>query len=264
MAAVRTILHTVLFWTYLVLALPVYFVPAALIYLVTLPFDPNGKWLHLYTSFWCGHHVAVNPMWKLRITGRHHIQKNTPYVLCANHQSAGDIAVLFNLYVPYKFVSKYQNFHVPFIGWTMHLNRYVRLVRGDRDSVTVMFAECKNWLRRGVPVLMFPEGTRSRDGQFLPFKIGAFRLARDAGVAVVPIVIDGTLEALPRDAVLRQKGLVSIRVDVGEPIESKDFPDDLALCEAVRERMLTMQRAIWAERGLPVKDDGQVGEAEAA
>jgi 1-acyl-sn-glycerol-3-phosphate acyltransferase len=246
---VRTALHTTLFWTYVVLLLPPLFVVATLVLAVTLPFDKNRRILHYYTSFWCGHNVRLNPMWRLSVEGREHLDPNKAYVLCSNHQSAGDIPVLFNIYFPFKWVSKRTNFFVPFIGWAMYLNQYVGLVRGDVRSVARMMGECRRWLARGVSIMMFPEGTRSRTGALLPFKPGPFRLAISAKVPVVPIVLDGTLEALPPGLVLPQKRIVRIRVVVGAPIESSAYANIEELTSAVRERMLAMQREIWAARG---------------
>ncbi len=245
----RTALQTTLFWAYLALCLPVFFVPALVIFLVTFPFDRNGRILHLYTCFWCSQHLWTNPYWRLDVQGREHVDRAKPYVLASNHLSAGDVAVLFALFLPFKFVSKHQNFWVPFLGWNMYLNRYVRLVRGDATSVKAMMSKCREWLDRGVSIMMFPEGTRSRTGHLLPFRAGAFRLAKEAGVAVVPIVIDGTFEAVPTDGVLRQRRAMIIRVRVCEPVESRDYDDAQALSDAVRARMAETQKELWKLRG---------------
>ena len=151
--------------------------------------------------------------------------------------------------LPYKFVSKHQNFYVPLIGWNMYMNRYIRLRRGDGASVREMVAACLMWLKRGVSIMMFPEGTRSRTGVMLPFKLGAFRLAADAGVPVVPIVIDGSREALPVDGVMRQFGRLDVRVRILDPVDPKDYADPQALADAVRAKMEVAQRELWALRG---------------
>lgn len=245
-----TALVTVVFWTYVALAMPIFFAVALAIFVVTFPFDRNGKVLHLFTCFWGVQYVWCFPKFRLRIEGRENIEPGKAYVLCSNHQSGGDIPVMFGLFKQFKFVSKAEIFKVPFLGWNMVLNRYVRLVRGQTSSIARMMTTCRFWLDRGVSIMMFPEGTRSLDGKMLPFRLGAFTLAKDAGVPVVPIVLDGTLEALPKDGVLRNSGIHHVRVRIGKPIPSTDYPDAEALREAVRERM----SATLAElRGQPVE-----------
>lgn len=243
----RTALVTAVFWAYVVLALPVFFAGALAIFLVTSPFDRTGRLLHLYTCLWAVQYVWVFPKFRLRVLGRENIDRRGTYVLVSNHQSAGDIPVMFALFRHFKFVSKHQMFRVPFLGWNMFLNRYVRLVRGNHRSVAVMMATCRRWLDRGVSIMMFPEGTRSRDGAMLPFKAGAFILAHEAGVPVVPIVVDGTLDALPKDGILRGRRAHDIRLRIGAPIDSRSFADDRALLEAVRATMLRMQGEIRGE-----------------
>jgi 1-acyl-sn-glycerol-3-phosphate acyltransferase len=229
--------------------MPVFFVGALAVFLVTLPFDRNGRILHSYTCFWGGHYVLINPMWRFDLRGRKNIEPGKAYVYCANHQSSGDIPVLFATMLEFKFVSKHSNFKAPFLGWNMSLNRYIRLVRGDAASGAKMLAECKAWLERGVSVMMFPEGTRSKTGYMLPFKQGAFVLAKEAGVPVVPIVIDGSFEAVPPDWVLRQKGVVDVRVRIGAPIDPASFPDARAFSDAVRDAMQAVQKDLWRMRG---------------
>jgi 1-acyl-sn-glycerol-3-phosphate acyltransferase len=245
----HTALHTLLFWAWMLAALPIFFVPALVIWLVTLPFDRNGRILHLYTCIWSGQHVWTNPLWRLDVAGLEKVDRNKTYILASNHLSMGDIAVLFALMLPFKFVSKQQNFMIPFIGWNMYFNRYIGLRRGDAKSIREMLKTCRAWLDRGVSVMMFPEGTRSVTGVMLPFKVGAFKLAKDAGVDVVPIVLDGTREALPKDGVLRQWGVLPIRVRVCDPVKSSDYADARALCNEVRARMEDAQRTLWEMRG---------------
>src|SRR5207248_2172390 len=131
-------------------------------------------------------------------------------------------------------------------GWNMRLNRYVGLVRGDKQSIEKMAAACHEWLRRGVSVMIFPEGTRSPDGRLLPFKPGAFRIARDAGVPILPIVIDGTHDALPKHSPLLIKQIARVRVKVLDPVDVTRYGSVEASSDAVRailERELAALRA---------------------
>ena len=119
-------------------------------------------------------------------------------MLTPNHQSQVDILVLFTLFRHFKWVAKSEAFQIPFIGWNMSLNRYIKLRRGDSGSAAAMLRVCRDNLSAGSSVAIFPEGTRSRDGRLRPFKHGAFSLAVDAGVPVVPIVVDGERMLVPR------------------------------------------------------------------
>ena len=147
-------------------------------------------------------------------------------MLVSNHQSLGDILVLFGLWRPFKWVSKASNFNIPFIGWNMRLNRYVQLVRGDKESIATMMRTCEEWLRRGVPLLLFPEGTRSPDGQVKAFKDGAFRLSIAERVPLIPIALAGTADILPKHGwVLR--GMAHCRVRVLPPVDPAPFGEDV-------------------------------------
>jgi len=172
---------------------------AILVWLVTLPFDRNRRLLHLYGSWWAMRYIDPIPGWRMKYEGTENIDPKKTYVFVANHSSYWDIFVLYGLYKPFKFVSKESIFNIPFIGLNMYLNQYVRIERGDMKSIKAMMATCKEWLKRGASILLFPEGTRSEDGEIKNFRDGAFRLAIDLNLPVIPIVIDGTYKILPKN-----------------------------------------------------------------
>ena len=224
---------SVLFWAYFALSSMVLFLIALAIWLLTLPVDRNGRALHAYSCFWAAHYLYVNPLWRLTVEKRAPIDRSRAFVIVSNHQSFADILVLYGTYLPFKWVSKSSVFKVPFVGWNMVLNRYVPLVRGDKTSIEKMAAQCRYWLARGVSVLIFPEGTRSKDGSLGPFKLGAFRLAREAKVDVLPIVLDGTADALPKHGVVLSTR-ARCRVRILEPLSVAADPTDEAAAERVR------------------------------
>src|SRR6185312_193830 len=168
---------SVAYWAFIGITCVVFFAGALLVWLVTLPFDRRRVVLHLYSSAWASFYVYVNPLWRLRVSGRDRLPWHGSAVLVANHASLIDILVLFALFRPFKWVSKQEIFKVPLIGWNMRLNDYVPLVRGSGASVRKMMEHCDRLLAAGSPVLMFPEGRRTSDGSLLPFKNGAFELA---------------------------------------------------------------------------------------
>ena len=225
-----------LFWAVIVLTCPVFFAGALLVWAVTAPFDRRKVALHLYSSAWAVCYVRLNPLWRLRTTGRGLLPWRGPAMLVANHASLIDILVLFDLFRPFKWVSKAEIFRVPVIGWNMRLNGYVPLVRGSGESVRRMLARCGELLDAGSPVLIFPEGRRTDDGTLQPFRNGAFDLAVRHGVPVFPIAVHGTHHALPkRGLVLREH--VDARVEVLPPLDPADYADAVALRDAARERI---------------------------
>jgi 1-acyl-sn-glycerol-3-phosphate acyltransferase len=229
-----------LFWAFIGLSSIVLFPVAVLIWAVTAPIDKRLVVLHRFTCFWASLYTWLNPAWRVRVIGREKIRRDATYVMIANHQSFLDILVMFRLFVHFKWVSKIEMFRIPLIGWNMALNRYVKLRRGDRQSVTRMMQACAETLREGSSILIFPEGTRSADGRLQAFKLGAFTLAQANRVPILPIVIEGTADALPkRGFVLRGRHAIRVRVLEEVPYESfADKPIDVVI-DQIRSRFIT-------------------------
>jgi 1-acyl-sn-glycerol-3-phosphate acyltransferase len=157
-----------------------------------------------------------------------------PAVLISNHQSAVDIVAAMGLHHPFKFVAKASLFKLPLVGWMMSLMRYVPVERGHVHAMDRMLEDCRWWLRRGVAVLIFPEGTYAPPGQPLPFKRGAFRLAIEERVPVVPVVLEGTTDILEGDGPwMHPRASVRVRVLTPLPAESLGS-DEGALAARVR------------------------------
>jgi 1-acyl-sn-glycerol-3-phosphate acyltransferase len=226
------------YWALICVTCPVFFVGAVLIFLVTLPFDRRKVVLHQYSCAWAWFYIVINPMWHVKVTGKEHLGWRGPSVIVANHASLIDILVLFGLFRPFKWVSKAENFKIPFVGWNMHMNGYVSLVRGDRESVVKMLGRCSKLLAKGSPVLFFPEGTRSKDGNLRPFKDGAFELAIQHGVPVIPGAVHGTGSALPKHGMVLKEH-VDAWVQVMDPLDPAQYGSVDALREAARERIET-------------------------
>ncbi|MGH2754212.1 MAG: lysophospholipid acyltransferase family protein [Actinomycetota bacterium] len=213
---------SILYWAFFCLSLPLGFAGALLVYLVTFPFDRHQRALHRYTCAWGMFYIAANPIWSVRVTGRDKILRRGAAVIVANHASLIDILVLFGLYRQFKWVSKASNFKLPIIGWLMRLNRYVHLVRGDRASVIAMMNRCRELLGQRIPVLIFPEGTRSATKGLQGFKDGAFTLAMESGAPVIPIAVHGTGEALPKHGLILRRRM-DAHVEVLDPIDPARF-----------------------------------------
>ena len=224
-----------LFWTFLGVTSILLFPVAVLVWAVTRPFDPRLRALHQFTCFWASLYTWANPAWPVTVTGRAKIARDEAYVMVANHLSLLDILVLFRLFEHYKWVSKVENFRIPFIGWNMRLNDYIELRRGDRASVVQMLRQCLATLAGGSSIMIFPEGTRSADGRMRSFKTGAFEIALAAKRPILPIAIEGTARALPKRGLVLQ-GRHPIRVTILDPLPYSAFAgDDVnALTERVR------------------------------
>ena len=178
-------------------ALCLIFLPiVAIVFVVTRPFDKARYWPG-YTFRRIPYvHRLVNPHWKFNITGSFPANPRKPYVVVCNHQSFVDMLLLSQLPWEMKWMSKESLFKVPVAGWMMRMAGDIEIERGDARSALRALRECQRKLEMKVSVMMFPEGTRSRSGELAEFKDGAFKLAIDAGVEVLPIVLNGTYNAL--------------------------------------------------------------------
>jgi 1-acyl-sn-glycerol-3-phosphate acyltransferase len=244
---IRRRLYSTGFWSFLTLSSIALFPVAVVLWVVTAPLDRRKALLHRFTCFWASLYTWLNPAWPLTIDGRHKIERRRPYVMVSNHLSLLDILVLFRLFTHFKWVSKIENFRVPFIGWNMSLNGYIKLRRGDRRSVARMMQHCAKTLRTGSSVMMFPEGTRSPSGELRSFKPGAFELALTTRAPILPIVVEGTADALPkRGFVLR--GRHPIRITVLDPLPYESFAGQTA--EQLTERVRALIAAHLGEKQL--------------
>lgn len=204
----------ILFWSFFVISSTILCALGLVLRIVTAPFDPNRRVLQQFSCFWASLYIWCNPFWSVeKIEGLENVDRKKAYVMVANHQSMADILILFRTFLHFKWVSKKSLFKVPLLGWNMWLNGYLGIERGDEKSREVLINKAKQWLRMGSSILFFPEGTRSKDGKLQPFKPGAFRLALETGHDILPIVIRGTLHAIPKHSLLLHgKSRMSLKV----------------------------------------------------
>jgi len=169
------------------------------------------------------------------------LQPGRPYVFMPNHSSMVDIwAVFVAIPATFRFIAKKQLSRIPLFGWAMSAGRFIFIDRQNAASARRTVAEASRRIRSGQSVVIFPEGTRTRDGRLLPFKKGGFHLAMDSGVDIVPVAIKGSREIMPRGAALIRAGTVT--VEVGEPIPTAGLTngDREALIAKVRARVAEM------------------------
>jgi 1-acyl-sn-glycerol-3-phosphate acyltransferase len=195
----RKLARTVLsLWAWLVLGVVVIvWTPmVAIVRLATAPFD-RGRYAagYLFRKL-CVAHQKLNPLWRFRTTGITITDPRRPYVVVANHQSFVDILLISHLPWEMKWLSKETFFKIPLVGWMMRMAGDIPLVRGEKKSAVSAMLACRDRLDKRVSVMIFPEGTRSRDGELQPFKDGAFRLAIESGVPILPLAVNGAYTAL--------------------------------------------------------------------
>lgn len=230
------VIYNAFYWPYLIASCAILFVPALALFVLTFWWDPKRSWLRRYTTHWGAHYLTWAPFAGVRVSGREQLRGVTGCVYVVNHQSMCDILAVYGTYLDLAWVSKVENFYAPFLGWNMWLNGYVALRRGNLGSIRRMLRTSEKMLRSGQALCVFPEGTRSPDGQLIPFYRGAFWLAARAGVPIVPLVIDGTQEVIAK----HRARIVPLEVDVHilAPIYAAEVGGDrFALRDLVRSRM---------------------------
>lgn len=171
-----------------------------------------------------------------RYHGLQHAFSDLPCVYISNHMSVVDIWVLLAVLPDsVRFVAKREVFRVPFAGWAIGAAGFIPIDRSNRAAAIRSLGQAARTIRGGDSVLLFAEGTRSRDGTLQPFKKGAFHLALEAGVAVVPITIQGTFRVIPPRSIRVEPGPVDVRF--AAPLDVSPYrPNDIGgLLAAVRE-----------------------------
>lgn len=164
--------------------------------LVVAPFSPRkaSRW---FAGMWARTLLRMVPA-KLEAIGGHSVDPARSYVIVANHQSLFDIPVLYGwLKLDLKWVMKKELRKVPLIGWGCALMGHIFLDRSNRQASILQLKQVKEELLPGTSILFFPEGSRSRDGKIKPFKAGAFIMAKDLELPVLPITVKNTDTILP-------------------------------------------------------------------
>ncbi len=161
----------------------------ALFRLLTRGSDPNrnrvGRLMHSSAAF----AARINPYWDFRVIDDVRPDVIRPYLFVCNHKSLADVFLLSMLPWNTKFLSKDSIFKIPLLGWQMRVAGDIPLERGDKESARRALGQMRERLLAKSSVIVFPEGTRSAEGTVGPFRDGAFRLAIELGVDVVPLAI---------------------------------------------------------------------------
>ncbi len=182
--------------------------------------------------------TKINPNWNIEIEGAALIDDRKPYVVVSNHLSNADIPLISNLPWEMKWIAKVELFNIPVLGWMMKMAGDIPVDRSSSNKRLGVFKQCSHYLDKNVSVIFFPEGTRSRSGKLNRFALGAFDLAIREQVELLPIVLDGTQECLPKKSWLFEPD-VYVKMKVLDPVPTKDLlpEDSLKLMESVRSEI---------------------------
>lgn len=234
-APVRNAIAAAWTWSVLAASLLLFFPFIMLWGIVGRPFDRmnyfGGRLFRLAGALT----VHLTPRWRFSVRGALPENPRMPYVVVANHESFADMLLLCLLPWEMKWLAKIEIMWIPVLGWLMWGARDVGIKRGRAASARLAMAACRERLAGRVSVIIFPEGTRSPTRELLPFKDGAFRLALEAGVPILPLAIHGTRHAIARHD-WRINPATAV-VEVLEPEPTAGVTDQAALKARVRARI---------------------------
>jgi 1-acyl-sn-glycerol-3-phosphate acyltransferase len=202
-------------------------------------FDARGRWQHFCARTWSWLILKTSGI-RVSVEGLENTVAGRPTILCVNHQSSMDIPVLL-AYLPFqfRFMAKRSLFRYPFMGWHLRRSGHIAVVRDQPGEARKSIEEAILKIREGFPVVVFPEGGRSRTGEVLPFKTGAFRLALLAGVPVTPVTLNGTMAVLKPDTIHVKSGQVEMIIHPPIPTAGLTRDDAKALSERVWSQVIS-------------------------
>lgn len=193
--------------------------------IILYPFDKMRKVVHAHGYLWSDLLIALNPYWSVEVSGLKNIDRTKTYVIVANHQSIADIILLYQTRMQFKWVANEYLFKLPVIGLSMLITRHIKLRKGKLGSIKKAYQEASEWLRRGMSIMLFPEGTRSNGYGLKEFQNGAFKLAIKEQVPILPISIKGTGNAIPRGSRLFTTK-IPVSMKVLEPVDTAGSSQD--------------------------------------
>jgi 1-acyl-sn-glycerol-3-phosphate acyltransferase len=198
-------------------------------------FDAHGRWQHGCARTWSWLILKTSGI-QLSVEGLENVDPHQTVIFCSNHPSAMDIPILFvSLPVQFRFLAKRVLFNVPFLGWHLQRSGHIPVDRGRPREALKGFDQAAKRIKEGRPVVVFPEGSRSRTGEMLPFKSGTFYLAILSGVPVVPVTLIGSREVLKPDSLHIRAGHVRVVIHKAVSTAGLTVHDASSLSKRVRE-----------------------------
>ena len=234
-------------WLEIVVCFVIYFPIQFLLFIFTSPFDKKRRIMHYNSSLLCTVVLAICPVLRTRIEGRENIDRSKSHVLVMNHQSFIDILLFFVLYYPAKMIAKKALGTVPIVGWNLFLSGHILIDRANRKSQLDALRRMDRILQEGDSLMIYPEGTRSKDGEISEFNNGSFRSAVTTGTSILPVVVDGAFDALPSTA-MTVKGFHKLKVSILPPIEVEKGESKGELARKCQDLMSEELKRLRAER----------------
>jgi 1-acyl-sn-glycerol-3-phosphate acyltransferase len=199
--------------------------------------------------------ITLNPFWSVRFEGSLPSGRSRPYVVVCNHESLADVVIVGCLPWEMKWLSKLAILRIPFLGLMMRMVGDVAVRRHDPESRRRAYEKLRSWLERGVPVIIFPEGTRALTEELLPFHEGAFRLALETGVPILPLALSGTRQAIHKGSLQFGRARAVIRIlEPVSPEGSPEDPEDVARLTARVRELIDRARRLPPSRWEPPSD----------
>ena len=205
--------------------------------ILTAWIPPKGNWVYFMARMWSRGLLFFSGL-PLEKRSESELEPNQCYVFMSNHQSLYDIPALITaLPGQTRFLAKRSLFRIPIFGWALRAGGFISIDRRDRSRASESFSDAVERLRRGSSAVVFPEGTRSLDGDLLPFERGGFLLAIKSGAPIVPVGIRGSLEVRSRDSWVVKPGRISVAIGSPIDVESYGIRRRAELSELVREQI---------------------------
>ncbi|MEO1022389.1 MAG: lysophospholipid acyltransferase family protein [Bacteroidota bacterium] len=242
-------LTSIVIWVYWCFLFLFFFILISIVFLATFPFDRYRKIPNWVLSYLGVGLLKSSPNWNISIEGQEKYDSDQPTIFVANHQSFLDMALIYHLPWQMKWVSKRSMLYFPVMGWLVWLTGHLTINRGSKTALKRLENLVKP-LKDHVPVMIFPEGTRSLDGDIRAFKNGPFLLSLEHGFAIQPIVIDGGYDAFPSGA-KSFKMNVNFRISVLDSIDVTTFSGLEPLKKHVRSLMIDELSRLRSEPKLP-------------
>lgn len=212
----------------------------AIVALMTRIFDRSGNTVIRLAQLWA-RLICWMAGVRVHVDARTALDPHKPYVFMSNHASTVDIWALYvALPVQVRMIAKKQLAAIPLFGWAMWAGRFIFIDRQNAVAARKSIDIAKNRIHDGESALIFPEGTRTRDGTLGAFKKGGFHLAIDAEVPLVPVALSGTRESMPRGSLLLKPGDVQVTIGVPFTTAGLTAEDRDTLLERVREEIARM------------------------